>query len=188
MSKCQKSVLQTGQQFLPLYALNKSHVKWKSSSKPQVWRWGTAALFCLLFISTAFCQHFTAGIIGGNRCLDHADDRISFVLWGFCISVLWPQSHLSINHMIHLKEQVWPCSPLSSGTAVDTTSTEAWQSFKIYLEVPWSFKIGLWLANGWVPSFWRHTELHGLTTILKSMRNQWEKLHPVNRKKIMKSI
>lgn len=116
---------------------------------------------CLLFISTAFCQDLAAGIKGGNTCLDHADERICFVLWGFCISVLWPQSHSSINHTIHFKEQVWPCSLLSSGTAVDTTCTEAWQSFKIYLEVPWSFKIGLGITNRCLPAFWRHTELHG---------------------------
>lgn len=136
--------------------LCKSHVKWKSSSETQVSRKGTAAWFCLLFVSTAFCQDLAAGIKGGNTCLDHADERTYFVLWGFCISVLRPQSHLSINHTIHFKEQVWPCSLLSSGTTVDT-STEAWQSFKISLEVPWSFKLGLWITSRCMPTFWRHT-------------------------------
>lgn len=101
--------------------------------------------FHLLFLSTAFCQDLAAGMKGGNTCLNHADERICFVPWGFCISVLWPQSHLSINYRIHFKEQVWPCCLFSSGTAVDTTSTKAWQSFKIYLEIPWSFKIGFWI-------------------------------------------
>lgn len=112
--------------------------------------------FHLLFRSTAFCQDLAAGTKGGNTCLNHADERICFVPWGFCISLLWPQSHLSINYRIHFKEQVWPCSLLSS---VDT-STKAWQSSKIYLEVPSSFKIGFWIANRCMSTFWRHSETH----------------------------
>lgn len=114
--------------------------------------------FRFLFLSIAFCQDLAAGIKGGTTCLNHADERICFVPWGFCISVLWPQSHLSINYMIHFKEQVWPCCLLSSGTAMDTTSTKAWQSSKIYF--PWSFKIGFWIANTCMSTFWRHSKIH----------------------------